>query len=276
MHLVKGAGQVQSRGLSELNIICLIQAFIISKIVYTAPFLQLTKLEKDKLNALIRRVYKQALGIPNSAPTYRLMEMEVHNTIDELIEAHRMAQRCRLSKTNTGRRLLERMGMTSLLEPGEMDLPSRIRHALRIQHLPKNMHALQDVDRRKARTKHLTKQLKNDPHVWYTDASPYPHRRAHCAVAITFPGDSRVACTIRSSSITAEEAAIALAIAHLTNSGTDGTGVSDSQAAIRNYIIGRIQPETQRILATATARDSDNPTIKLIWTPAPSELEGNG
>ncbi|KAH9369492.1 hypothetical protein HPB48_014328 [Haemaphysalis longicornis] len=128
----------------------------------------------------------------HTAPTRRLMNVGVDNTVVELIGAHGVPQLCGLYKTNMCRRLLERLGMTSSLErPGEMDLPPGVRNALRIQTLPKNMHALKDAGRGKARTKHLTKQLRNDPYVWYTDASPYRYRRVHCAEVINFRRDPK-------------------------------------------------------------------------------------
>lgn len=80
------------QGLSERNLLRLTQAFAISKIVYVAPYLQFTRLEMNKINTIIRRSYKQALGIPTTASTHRLLELGVHNTVEELIEAHRTAQ----------------------------------------------------------------------------------------------------------------------------------------------------------------------------------------
>ncbi|KAG0444259.1 hypothetical protein HPB47_013993 [Ixodes persulcatus] len=129
--------------------------------------------------------------------------------------------------------------------------------------------------RRRARTKHLTKMLKGDPNVWYVDASPYRDRQALCAAITNFPGDARAACTIPTGNVTdAEEVAIALAVAHIARSGKKGTIVSDSQTAIRNYMRGRISPAAFRILSSTPSWDTTIP-IRLIWTPAHAELEGN-
>lgn len=94
-------------GMKEANLIKLVQAFAISRIVYVTPYLNLLMAEKAKIEALIRKVYKQALGIPVNTPTERLLALGVHNTLDELIEAHKTAQCERLAQTATGRTILD-------------------------------------------------------------------------------------------------------------------------------------------------------------------------
>lgn len=56
-------------GMREGSVIRLIQAFAISQITYTAPFHKWKVAEKDKLNALIRKTYKFALGLAPGVST---------------------------------------------------------------------------------------------------------------------------------------------------------------------------------------------------------------
>lgn len=67
------------QGLKKANLLRLVQAFIISRITYVASFLDL-KTERDKLDCIIRKAYKQDLGIPIAASTERLLAMGVHNS----------------------------------------------------------------------------------------------------------------------------------------------------------------------------------------------------
>ncbi|KAM7288108.1 hypothetical protein ISCGN_031798 [Ixodes scapularis] len=51
-------------GIKEKEAIQLVQAFIIARLTYGTPYLNLNKAEMQKLNVLIRRAYKNALGLP--------------------------------------------------------------------------------------------------------------------------------------------------------------------------------------------------------------------
>ncbi|KAH7935882.1 hypothetical protein HPB52_014463 [Rhipicephalus sanguineus] len=70
-------------GMKEDNLLRLVQAFIISRIVYVAPFLCLSDAEKHKINIIIKKTYKQALHVPQSTENQKLMELGLHNTIEE-------------------------------------------------------------------------------------------------------------------------------------------------------------------------------------------------
>lgn len=52
------------RGIKETNLLRLVEDFIVSRVVYVVPFLNMLTSEKEKVGRLIRRAYKQALVIP--------------------------------------------------------------------------------------------------------------------------------------------------------------------------------------------------------------------
>ncbi|XP_065286307.1 uncharacterized protein [Dermacentor albipictus] len=58
--------------------------------------------ERDKLNALVRKVVKRALGLPIRTHTEDLLKLGVHNTAEEIAEAQERAQLTRLSTTAAG------------------------------------------------------------------------------------------------------------------------------------------------------------------------------
>lgn len=93
------------RGMKE-DTTSLVQAFVICRFTYVAPYLVLAKEDINKINRLIRKAPKQALGLPVSTPTTNLLQMGLHNTIKELIEGHISSQRLCLAQTQAGRTVL--------------------------------------------------------------------------------------------------------------------------------------------------------------------------
>ncbi|XP_049525436.1 uncharacterized protein LOC119461595 [Dermacentor silvarum] len=100
----------RNRGLKEDDALRLVQAFITSRITYSAPYLNLDRTQKNILDTIIRKATKQALGLPIYSSTQRLQAMGAHNTVAEPIEAHLSNQRLRLSQTNHGRAVLDKIG----------------------------------------------------------------------------------------------------------------------------------------------------------------------
>ncbi|KAH9377153.1 hypothetical protein HPB48_003141 [Haemaphysalis longicornis] len=92
-------------GLKGHNLLRLVQAFIISKTCVT-PYLKIKKAEKEKIDRIILKATKAAVGIQWLSPQ-KLLEMGIHNTMDELIEAQRIAQYNTLAGAPTGRTILE-------------------------------------------------------------------------------------------------------------------------------------------------------------------------
>ncbi|KAG0417971.1 hypothetical protein HPB47_005216 [Ixodes persulcatus] len=78
------------------------QAFVISRMTYALSYLQLYNAEKLKIEGLIRQAYKAALGLPINTSTDNLLQLGLHNTLDELTEAHRRMQELRFARTNAG------------------------------------------------------------------------------------------------------------------------------------------------------------------------------
>lgn len=69
----------------------LAQALLTSHITYRTPFVNLKPQETTKLDALIRKMYKSALSLPTYTANKRLLKLGLHNTLSELIEAHRVS-----------------------------------------------------------------------------------------------------------------------------------------------------------------------------------------
>ncbi|KAH7975075.1 hypothetical protein HPB49_023313 [Dermacentor silvarum] len=165
----------RGRGLKEKNKLRLVQTFILSWICYSTPFLNIKKAERNKLDVIIRKCTKRALGLPISTSTEALEGMGVHNTWQELAEATRTAQLERLSLTETGQQILNWVGLEANrgTKYQTFQIESKIRKALTVAQIPKNMHLQHDQERRQRRAKHLTTKLSRMPPetVAFTDAA---------------------------------------------------------------------------------------------------------
>lgn len=211
------------------------------------------------------------MGIPVSAFTERLMEMGVHNTLDELIEAQRTAQYNRLAGSPTGRAILDSLHISYADQHGpKILLDDDFRANLSVAPLPKNMHPEHHQERRLARAMALHKQYHSNSEVCYVDAADYHRRRAAVAVVVNQQGNTVASCSITEGNPEiGEEVAIALAIA-----GTSATIIiSDSKTALRNYARGRISTIAAKIIQSKPIIPSRH--IRLVWTPAHSSLPGN-
>lgn len=98
------------RRMREHDLRYLVQAFVISRVVCSLPYLYVNKAE-DKVNALIRQTYKSVRNLAPHTPTERLLAMCIHNTLQELVEAHRTAQIERFSSTPTSRHVQASLGL---------------------------------------------------------------------------------------------------------------------------------------------------------------------
>ncbi|KAH7944741.1 hypothetical protein HPB51_028542 [Rhipicephalus microplus] len=88
----------------------LVVAFVVSRVTCCAPYLQLTKANRDTLNTMLRKGTKQALGVPINLSTLSILDMGAHNPAEDLIKAHLSNQRTRLSHTEHGRAFLRKIG----------------------------------------------------------------------------------------------------------------------------------------------------------------------
>ncbi|KAH7941538.1 hypothetical protein HPB49_014785 [Dermacentor silvarum] len=108
-------------GLRGRDALRLAQAFVISWIMYAAPYLRLGRHHEAQLDAVIRSVHKRALDLPVSTSNRPFAALEVHNSYSELREAHLVNQLGRLSQTSPGRRLLARLALQPILPPAPPD-----------------------------------------------------------------------------------------------------------------------------------------------------------
>ncbi|KAH7932411.1 hypothetical protein HPB51_029302 [Rhipicephalus microplus] len=74
-------------GLKEDDIVRLKRTFVVSRVTCGAPYLQLTKANRDTLNTMLRKATKQALGVPIYSSTLSMLDMGAHNNAEELIKS---------------------------------------------------------------------------------------------------------------------------------------------------------------------------------------------
>ncbi|XP_077544636.1 uncharacterized protein LOC144157728 [Haemaphysalis longicornis] len=258
----------KNRGIKENDELRLAQAFVVTRTTYSAPYLNLTGTHKAKLDVILRKATKQALGLPAYTSTKRLYEMGVHNTVDELVEAHLSNQMMRLSGSEHGRRILEKIGWRP--EPVQTSgrVPEHWRDKINTKPLPRNMSPGEDGDRRKARAKALETRLEGNPNVMYVDAALVKGSDKAALAVTTRDRLVAVASTRTRNATNAEEMAIALA---LIQPGATHV-VTDSKKAYVNYRGGLISSEAARVLKRHKTPDNE---VELIWTPAHSSLVGN-
>lgn len=253
------------QGMREDSLLRLAQSFAISHVAYVAAFHNWKTNEKLKIDAMIRKTYKTALGLYAHTNTERMLALGIHNTLEEITEAQRTAQYHRLAQTKTGRVILHRIGLnTPATTPKEgTSLPETVARRLRIPPLPKHMHPQVHQERREARAKALAKWHSEDQHAYYVDVARYPNRaNTYAAVAIAADtGEPRVACSMKCETVTqAEEGAIALALT-IPNVSTI---LSDSKAAILNFASNNISKTTA---ATCQKTPLDG-KVTIKWFPA--------
>lgn len=256
-------------GMKEVHLHRLVQTFVLSRVTYTLPYLRLTSSEKARVETLLRKVYKVATGLPTRTSTAKLFALGVHNTLDEMTEAHLTAQYERLSQTSAGRFTLTETGIryTPTMTP-KIDIPLEQRQHLKITPIPRNMHPIHHKDRRADRAKTLHTKFKANKAVTYVDAAEIPNRPAFSIAVVNNEGRLMSGGSIKAAnSEVAEEAAIALAIATTTSTII----ISDSKSAVRNFARGRISPTAKSILN----RNRNHRTIQIIWAPAHESLPGN-
>lgn len=173
-HLVRRVAN-KRKGMKEHNVTRLIQAYALSHIAYVAAYADWSRSETDKLNMAIRKAFKTALGVPQYTATDRLLELGVHNTLEEIAEAQRIAQLERLSGTRTGRRILGRLGIRYHEARGLKEaLLQEVRDAIQTENMPRNMHPVHDVQRRKRRGEAILKAHGRREGVLFVDAAKYP------------------------------------------------------------------------------------------------------
>ncbi|KAL1468280.1 hypothetical protein MTO96_025551, partial [Rhipicephalus appendiculatus] len=165
----------RNRGLKKDDVMRLVRAYVVSRVTYSVPYLQLTKANRDTLNTMLRKATEQALGVPVYSSTQRLLDMGAHNTVKELIEAHLSNQRIRLSHTEHGRAVLSNIGWQIEPVPIKAALPAHWKMTIPTKPLPRNMTPGKVDERRTARAKAMARKLEENPRVLYADASLRKH-----------------------------------------------------------------------------------------------------
>lgn len=93
-------------------LIRLLQAFVMSRVTYAAPYLHQHRAgKKIKIDALLRRAQERAIGLPLNTSTERFDALGLTNSLDELIEAQRFGQLERLANSQTGHHSLDRFSI---------------------------------------------------------------------------------------------------------------------------------------------------------------------
>ncbi|KAG0444253.1 hypothetical protein HPB47_014002 [Ixodes persulcatus] len=189
--------------------------------------------------------------------TDKLLKLGVHNTIDELHEAHLVAQLKRLASTKNGAWLMDKLGMA---------LSAEIRKKIVASRIPRNMQPGKDDGRRKARSEALSKAWDHKEGTLYVDCGGPVNRVATIAVANAQGRELRLASVRVESAGQAEEAAIALAVV----CNPRATVISDSQKACGNFARGMVCAVADRILSKMEVQG-----VHLIWSPGHTGNTGN-
>lgn len=214
------------------------------------PYLQLSRRETDAMDALIRRAYKVALHLPINTPTDRLLQLGLHNTIGELVDAHRQAQYLRLTQTDTGRYILHSLGIRiPANDPTLRPISRPLHREILIKPLPRNMQPHHHDKRRRARATALHRYYGSEPDAVWVDAACNGDEAVAAVVDHTLSPIGTHTLPPDTSPEAAEEAAIALAIVN-----TEARYVlSDSKTAILNFARGRVHVPAFCILDSPVA-----------------------
>lgn len=252
-------------GMREESLIRLIHSFVICHVAYVAAYHKWKKSERNKINILIRRAFKTAMGLFETTSTNRLLQLGVHNTLEEIAEAQRNAQLERLSTTKAGRKILDNLGVGYQgRERTQLPIPDEIRNNIRVDSIPRNMHPEYNKGRRAARARALIDQHAADGHARYVDAAEYAKLHGFTTVVVDATGTVRTTASTRCTKAEqAEEVAIALAIADRDCH----TVLCDSRQAVRNYAKSMISKEAVRILQS-TKNDGGSKQVRIKWFPA--------
>ncbi|KAH9364966.1 hypothetical protein HPB48_022276 [Haemaphysalis longicornis] len=187
-----------------------------------------------------------------------------------LSEAQRVSQLERLSTTRSGRKILQRVGLSPPLGPAAEDelVPLRddIARRVIVPPLPRNVDPERNVERRSARACALAKEYNKREGAVFVDAAKH-RERADTFVAVVVKattGELLSAGSVRATTARqAEEAAIALA---LVRPGTT-TILSDSKSAIANFARSTVCKSTARLLSIIGEGARANST-SIRWFPA--------
>lgn len=250
-------------GLSESNLLRLYHAFLMSHINYVASALRWSKREEARIDTLMRKSIKRVLGLPIHTSTEKLLQLGMHNSLSEVIEAQQMAQVVRLSSSRAGRRILESIGCgPTATNQRNVTLPPSIRGTFSVAPLPRNVHPQYNVGRRIARARSLLKSVANRPHLaTFVDAAQYGRSDRFAVVSVDHSGTLLCSASVRKvSAMVAEQIAIAIAMKDPSRPNV----FTDSRSAARAFASGSISREAAAILGCEGAAGFHT----ITWFPA--------
>ncbi|XP_075558905.1 uncharacterized protein LOC142590545 [Dermacentor variabilis] len=219
--------------------------------------------EREKLNALIRKFFKRALGLPVRTHTEDLLRLGIHNTMEKIAEAQERAQLTRLSTTPAGRRILEEIGLAPTKNLAEdTQIPREIGEKVVVAPLPRNVHPFHNAGRRKA--SNILKQINKDKiAASFVDAAAYRDGKAFAVSVVDTLGKVINCASVRTTNPeVAEQVAIALAM----QDGRRDRVYSDSKAAIRAFQKGRVARQVVQTLKGA--KHGNTSMHSILWFPA--------
>ncbi|KAG0440935.1 hypothetical protein HPB47_016108 [Ixodes persulcatus] len=231
-----------------------------------------TKSKTEQCRSLEKLLHTHNRGDVNETIREMRAKYTPEHTPPKIIETQRTAHLERLTKTATGRHLLDslRIPYEQTFEE-KLSIPAELRKSIHVPPLPRNMHPLYNEKRRELRAQALEKQLGEDPQVVYTDAANYKRRGTMVSVVTDHSGKVLAACSIRTKHPEeGEELAIALALAttharkiKATNGPTRLLEISPTESPRHPAHISRATPEIASVLTekcSITTKGKDEPT----------------
>lgn len=172
-------------GLKEADLSQLHDAMIVSRIRYAIPYCTLTKQHHEKLNALLRKSIKLAMGVPMSTPNKEIHNTGLYITCESIVAAHKHNQLARLRSTTPGQDLLRLLKFTLNHSPEqEKPINQKDHSQITVAPIPRQMDKEKDDTRRKIRATYLAKKIRRTPnerHI-FTDASNHNNQWAWATV----------------------------------------------------------------------------------------------
>lgn len=261
----------KNRGLLEDDLLRLRDALITSKIRYQIPYVNLNRTQENKLNTLLRKATKIALGVPLCASTKLLLDTGTINTLQEVLAVHRHNQLDRLRKSPQGQDILRAAGYNPLRTPtGELAiLPPELSNLIQTAPIPRNMDKERNPARRLIRAKFYAKKATRDAHQIhvYTDAAVQGY-----SYGIAFTSSSGQEGTNQGNGYSVEEAeatAIAWAAACTATQHTLTNIYTDCKKVCTLLTQGFIPKPALEELKHLKG------TIRVHWVPGHTGLAGN-
>ncbi|KAH9378801.1 hypothetical protein HPB48_008109 [Haemaphysalis longicornis] len=100
-----------NQGVEVNDVIKLVQALVVSRVVYSTPHLPLKPRKMNQPDRLLRKAHKQAPRFPPHTASSRLEKLGVYSKVREIVDAHLDSQVECLRQTSTGRTVVRQLGI---------------------------------------------------------------------------------------------------------------------------------------------------------------------